>query len=430
MAVSLFESHRPREASITVSLSPDLSGDYVADGAADEVEINAAIAFVAALGGGGEVHLGPGTYVLTGSVVMNQPDIVLEGSGWDTVLDGTAAGDHAIACSGTSDRSIIRDLQVFTVAGGGDPINTINYLLGADDLFIDHVYISQSDSIGIEGFGARTRISACRITTCDADAISIGGPQAIVEHNFISGITRDGIAIGALGDNGVVNGNLIDTVGADGIFVNADAENVVAQGNRIIAATAAVLDDQSQTGIIPTAAFQFTEAINGAIVTASPTGVDVDANTEGAVAWGQIPQEAQGITRIKIWAIATGGPIGGGGQMHVEVTFNAGASNAAYNTAAKSWTLVNFDSVEVDYVADDVVHWNIEDGTVGNELRNLEPGDSFELIVTHEAGAAPDGATECLFRVVEIEYGYIHEHRGRLTRPIIVHVQGRSYTAR
>ena len=43
MAVNLFESHRPREATITVSLGPDFSGDFIGDGVADDVEINAAI---------------------------------------------------------------------------------------------------------------------------------------------------------------------------------------------------------------------------------------------------------------------------------------------------------------------------------------------------------------------------------------------------
>ena len=90
--------------------------------------------------------------------------------------------------------------------------------------------------------------------------------------------------------------------------------------------------------------------------------------------------------------------------MHLDLTFNAGASNAAYNTANKSWSLTSFDSEEADYVANDIVHWLIEDGDVGNELRNLAPGDSFEIIATYRIGADPDGATDARFRVVEIEF--------------------------
>ena len=150
--------------------------------------------------------------------------------------------------------------------------------------------------------------------------------------------------------------------------------------------------------------FQFTEAVNGAIVTASPTGVDVDATTEVALAWGQLPEEVQQVIRLKIWAVATDAPIGAGGQMHLEVTFNAGASNAVYNTAAKSWNLANFDGEEANYIAGDVVHWVIERGDVGNELDNLAAGDSFEILAIWETGADPDGATDALFRVIEVEY--------------------------
>ena len=152
------------------------------------------------------------------------------------------------------------------------------------------------------------------------------------------------------------------------------------------------------------ASYQFTEPIVGTISTSSPTGVDVDVDTEQAVAWGQLPEQLQEVARIKIWAVATAGPIGAGGQMHLEIVFNAGASNVAYNEAAKSWTIANHDSEEADYVADDVVHWVIENADIGNELWNLAAGDSFEIFAIHEAGADPDGATDAVFRVVEVEY--------------------------
>jgi len=108
--------------------------------------------------------------------------------------------------------------------------------------------------------------------------------------------------------------------------------------------------------------------------------------------------------RVKVWAVAKDAPAGGGGNMHCEFTFNAGASNANYATAAKSWNLPNHDSEEADYVADDVVHWVIEDADVGTELSNLAAGDSFGVFAIHEAAIAPDGDTDAKFRIVEIEY--------------------------
>lgn len=150
--------------------------------------------------------------------------------------------------------------------------------------------------------------------------------------------------------------------------------------------------------------FQFTEPLNTTFSTTSPTGFSIIAADDTAIACGQISDHIQQIIRIKIWAVALGAPAAAGGQMHLEITFNAGASNAAYNTATKSWGLTNFDSEEADYVANDVVHWVILDGDVGNELQNLAIGDSFEIFAIYEGEVSPDGETNARLRVVEIEY--------------------------
>ena len=90
--------------------------------------------------------------------------------------------------------------------------------------------------------------------------------------------------------------------------------------------------------------------------------------------------------------------------MHGAFTLNAGAANAAYNTATKSWAITDFDGADADYVANDIVHWIILDASVGNELKNLLAGDSFEFFALYNAGADPDGATDAVFRCIEVEY--------------------------
>ena len=90
--------------------------------------------------------------------------------------------------------------------------------------------------------------------------------------------------------------------------------------------------------------------------------------------------------------------------MHLDLLFNAGGSLEAYNLAANSWTLANFDGEEADYVNTNVIHWVVEDGDVGNEISNLLGGDSLELKVNGGTAVAPDGATNATFRVVEVEF--------------------------
>ena len=137
---------------------------------------------------------------------------------------------------------------------------------------------------------------------------------------------------------------------------------------------------------------------------ASPAGFNIVEADKAAFAIGQIPLSVQQVVRIKIWSVALGGPINAGGQMHLEVTFNAGATNLAYNTAAKSWNIANFDGEEATYENGDIVHWVIVDADVGTELLALVAGDSFELNALYETGADPDGATNAAFRIVEIDY--------------------------
>lgn len=110
------------------------------------------------------------------------------------------------------------------------------------------------------------------------------------------------------------------------------------------------------------------------------------------------------VQRIRVGGVALGGPIGGGGQMHMEFTLNAGARNVAYNTAAKSWNLPNHDGEEADYVANDGVSWIIDDTDVANEILALVGDDTVELHCIFEDGADPDGASNVILRDVWVEY--------------------------
>jgi len=254
-------------------------------------------------------------------------------------------------------------------------------LNSADDCVVSNNNIYENNDVGIE---------------------LIDSSNCLISGNEINTSTTYNIFIDGNSDNNVVRGNL--TYGAGTAECRIDDatcnDNDFSGGNDF----RGTFTDLGTGTIFPSIPFQFVKEIVGEWLTTSPTGIEVDADTEGAICLGHLPRYVRQVMRLRIWAVALDAPIGAGGQMHAEFIFNAAAGNEAYNLAANSWVLINHDSEEADYVANDVIQWVIEDGDVGNELVNLLGGDKFELIVMHEASADPDGATDAVFGSMEVEY--------------------------
>lgn len=135
--------------------------------------------------------------------------------------------------------------------------------------------------------------------------------------------------------------------------------------------------------------------------TASPKGWKVDDAADFATALGQLPPELQHIVCFKIWAVALGAPVGSPGEMRVSINMNAGAKNLAYTTEPVA--LAAFNGEDTDYVANDVVHWLV-DSTDDADIASMVGGMSLELEVVYNAAVGDDGATNAVFRNVEIHY--------------------------
>ena len=139
-------------ATVLVTLSPDLSGNFVATGAADEVEINAAIVYCAAIGGG-EVALGYGGWTLAATV--NVPaGVLLRGMGWTTILNYDAGGN---CITFTGDNAKVRDLKIVITAGagaGGTRPNGI-YANARTNLEISNVWCYGDITVADDGADAR-----------------------------------------------------------------------------------------------------------------------------------------------------------------------------------------------------------------------------------------------------------------------------------
>ncbi len=176
--------------------------DYVCDGAGDEVEINQALNALPAQGG--KVVLLEGTYTLAHPIVFPDHYIILEGEGWNTLIDGDGlpTTEHGIVISGFSGCEV-KHLAIQTENGGGKVCHCIFIEDGANEFVIDKVYFMDSDN----------------------DAIHIEGTsinKGWILDNFIEGADDYGIFVDMDALNPIANliikGNYIASAGVDGIF--------------------------------------------------------------------------------------------------------------------------------------------------------------------------------------------------------------------
>jgi hypothetical protein len=99
------ETHKPY---VPIVVSRDKDGDYYCDGTGDQTEINSAIT---SLSSGGIVYLKQGTYNLSGAITMDNPGVILMGSGVKTVLY-KATNFNANMINVTANNTEVRDLKV------------------------------------------------------------------------------------------------------------------------------------------------------------------------------------------------------------------------------------------------------------------------------------------------------------------------------
>jgi len=161
---------------VTVSRAPDLSGNFVCDGAADDVEINEALGYVNTLGGG-RVVLKQGTFTLAASIIFPGNNIWLRGMGRSTFIDGDAltTGNHAIELV-TVTGCAVKKLAIQTQDGGGKSCHCIFIDDDCSNLTIHDVTIVNGDSDGIHIAGTNTtdiHIRGLRVNDIDDNGIYV-----------------------------------------------------------------------------------------------------------------------------------------------------------------------------------------------------------------------------------------------------------------
>lgn len=270
----------PRIATLFVAANNSLDkcraqADYICDGVADDVQINAALAVLSVIGSG-RLVLSEGTFVLADPIIFPNNDITIEGQGptsSEVDGDGLATGEHAFVISGRTNCQI-KNLAVHTQSGGGKVCHCIFIEDASDFTVMDGVIISDSDSDGIHIEGTASEnivIKGCVISSVDGHGINIVPDLAAqslsisIYDNFITATGGSGINFGqcaghyyhkiynnkmtSIGVNGIdygiatvptfglmeseIHGNYIYQAAADGIRLLSDSDNNSIENNYI-----------------------------------------------------------------------------------------------------------------------------------------------------------------------------------------------------
>ena len=233
----------PRVCTLYVAASDALDRsraqcDYLCSGASDQDEINAALAALPA-GVQGKVVLSEGTFTIDGPITIPANNIMLEGMGNSTFIDGDglATTEHAIVISGVTGCTV-KNLRIQTQDGGGKVCHCIFIEDGANDTHIEKVTIEDSDSDGIHIEGTTIYdISIHDVTISDADDYGIYADmdaanflyRSHISHCLIIGTGNSGIFFGNTGNiyYGEIGNNIVFGAGGHGIHCGGTRVSIV-----------------------------------------------------------------------------------------------------------------------------------------------------------------------------------------------------------
>ncbi len=239
------EIHIPREATIVVAASDSvtLSGDYVCDGVADDVEINAALVLAA----GGSVILLDGTYNCIANLAV-PADTKLEGQGWGTILNfddggaGTVTDAGAIDVDGANVHIMNLKAQLAAGCGAGGSRPNVIVVDGAQAL-IDSVWIIGDETVADDGSDLRqlgiyllaghyTKVTNCIIQDNKKHGLggSSGPNQCIISHNVFLSNAQYGLYL-YRPDGWIVSNNSLRQNFTYGIYITSTGLNSVIEGN-------------------------------------------------------------------------------------------------------------------------------------------------------------------------------------------------------
>jgi hypothetical protein len=194
------------------------------------------------------IFIGPGTF--NESVTISTVGLTLEGSGYDTLIDGGTTADAFLI---NSSNVTIRNLSVQTTQGGGNNFEGVRGGAGGDSITVDGVTVRASDNFGIRfSSGSNHIVTECTVKNFDDRGIVIDAGDSIVKGCVVDGsnstASADGIAITF--DNFIIANNIVRNAPDFGIVPQAGADDGVVIGNRVISSGTDGIENRGTDNII------------------------------------------------------------------------------------------------------------------------------------------------------------------------------------
>ncbi len=213
--------------------------DYLCDGTADQVEINAAIQALPT--GGGEIVILDGTYNITATIAMNKDNTKLSGNGAATILKrmwkGSSSAEGVITINATNGRCCVENLQIDgNKATYSSSNNKGIYLQGTDNIITGNT-CNNNDGNGIYLSGSNTTVTGNTCNNNNINGIRLlgGGNNTITGNTFIRGTGQSSdytssqytiLLSGAnndynlIADNNIMGKNYVSEGGTNNTFAN------------------------------------------------------------------------------------------------------------------------------------------------------------------------------------------------------------------
>ena len=183
-------------ATAIVSLDPDRSGNFWGDSVADDVEIQAAMEYVGALGGG-IVHLINATFWTVAALIPNYTGITLQGENMDTtIIRATAESTHNIIEKTEGDAIYFFNIRDLEVQGTNTPGcgNGIHFTGSINDPSIERVRASYCND-GLHGLAWGGKVYRLVAEHNLNDGILVTGQQTHLIACYSADNDQDGISV-------------------------------------------------------------------------------------------------------------------------------------------------------------------------------------------------------------------------------------------